>query len=67
MSEKGREMDRRTFVKSTLATGAGVLLATSMGNFAWGKVGSDEELANLSLQELSTMIRSGEITSKKLV
>jgi aspartyl-tRNA(Asn)/glutamyl-tRNA(Gln) amidotransferase subunit A len=67
MSEKGREMDRRTFVKSTLATGAGVLLATSMGNFAWGKVGSDEELADLSLQQLSTMVRSGEITSKKLV
>lgn len=67
MSEKGREMDRRTFVKSTLATGAGVLLATSMGNVAWGKVGPDEELADLSLQQLSTMVRSGEITSKKLV
>jgi len=31
MSEKGSEMDRRTFMKSTLATGAGVLLATSLG------------------------------------
>jgi len=67
MSEKGSEMDRRTFMKSTLATGAGVLLATSLGDFAWGKVGSDEELAHLPLQQLEAMIRSGEINSKKLV
>jgi len=64
MSEKGSEMDRRTFMKSTLATGAGVLLATSLGDFAWGKVGSDEELAHLPLQQLEAMIRSGEINSK---
>jgi len=67
MSEKVTEMDRRTFMKSTLATGAGVLLATSMGDFAWGKVSSDEELADLSLQQLEMMIRNGEVTSKKLV
>jgi aspartyl-tRNA(Asn)/glutamyl-tRNA(Gln) amidotransferase subunit A len=67
MSEKAGEMDRRTFMKSTLATGAGVLLATSMGSFAWGKVGSDDELAGLPLQQLEAMIRSGETTSRKLV
>ena len=67
MSQKEKEMDRRTFVKSTLATGAGVLLAASVGDFAWGKAGSDEELAGLPLQKLEGMIRSGEITSKKLV
>lgn len=67
MSEKGNEIDRRSFMKSTLAGGAGVLLAASMGDFAWGKAGSDEELAGLPLQQLEGMIRRGEVTSKKLV
>jgi TAT (twin-arginine translocation) pathway signal sequence len=64
MSQKEKGMDRRTFVKSTLATGAGVLLAASVGDFAWGKTGSDEEIAGLPLQTLEGMIRSGEITHK---
>jgi aspartyl-tRNA(Asn)/glutamyl-tRNA(Gln) amidotransferase subunit A len=60
-------MDRRTFMKSTLAAGAGLAVAASMGDFAWAKSYSDAELADLSLYELSKMIRTGEITSKRLV
>jgi aspartyl-tRNA(Asn)/glutamyl-tRNA(Gln) amidotransferase subunit A len=67
VSEKGIEMDRRAFMKSTLGTGKGALLATSMGDFAWGKGSSDENLADLSLQQLEMMIRNGEVTSEKLV
>ena len=67
VSEKGIEMDRRAFMKSTLGTGTGVLLAASMGDFAWGKGSSDENLADLSLQQLEMMIRNGEVTSEKLV
>jgi aspartyl-tRNA(Asn)/glutamyl-tRNA(Gln) amidotransferase subunit A len=67
MSEENREMDRRTFMKSTLATGAGVLLAGSMGSLAWGKAGSDDELAGLPLQQLEAMVRNGEVSSKKHV
>jgi aspartyl-tRNA(Asn)/glutamyl-tRNA(Gln) amidotransferase subunit A len=67
MDEKGKKMDRRTFMKSTLAAGAGLAVAASMGDFAWAKSYSDAELADLSLYELSKMIRTGEITSKRLV
>jgi hypothetical protein len=68
MDKKGAKMDRRTFMKSTLAAGAGLAVAASMGDFAWGKKGySDADLADLSLYEQSKMIRTGEITSKRLV
>jgi Asp-tRNA(Asn)/Glu-tRNA(Gln) amidotransferase A subunit family amidase len=67
MDKKGAKMDRRTFMKSTLAAGAGLAVAASMGDFAWGKDYSDADLANLSLYEQSKMIRTGEITSKRLV
>jgi len=67
MDENGSKMDRRTFMKSTLAAGAGLAVAASMGDFAWGKGYSDAGLADLSLYEQSKMIRTGEITSKRLV
>lgn len=67
MKENSKGMDRRTFVKSTIAAGAGMALAASMGGFAWGKPGSNEEIAEMSLQQLSHMIRKGELTSRKLV
>ena len=67
MDKKVTKMDRRTFIKSTLSAGAGLAVAASMGNFAWGKGYSDEDLADLSLYEQSKMIRTGEITSKRLV
>jgi hypothetical protein len=67
MDEIEMKMDRRTFMKSTLAAGAGVAVAASMGNLAWGKSYSDSDLADLSLYELSKMIRTGEITSQRLV
>ena len=63
--EKG--IDRRTFMKTTLAAGAGLALTAGMSDFAWGKSLPDRDLADLSLYELCKMIRSGEITSKKLV
>ena len=64
---KGTAMDRRTFMKSTLAAGAGMALAASMGDLVWAKSGSEEEIADMSLQQLSQMIQSGELSSRKLV
>jgi len=49
MDKKGAKIDRRTFMKSTLAAGAGLAVAASMGDFAWGKGYSDADLADLSL------------------
>lgn len=67
MNEKVREMDRRTFIKSTLAAGAGLALTASMSDLAWGKSLSEGDIADLSLHQLSKMIRKGEMSSKKLV
>jgi len=67
MSDKSMGMDRRTFVKSSLAAGAGIALAASMGDLVWAKSSSEEEIADMSFQQLSQMIRSGELTSRKLV
>ena len=67
MDKKGAKIDRRTFMKSTLAAGAGLAVAASMGDFAWAKGYSDADLADLSLYEQSKMIRTGEVTSKRLV
>ncbi len=59
MDSKGREIDRRTFMKSTLAVGAGLAMTSSMGNVAWGKSSAAEDLADLSLYQLSKMILKG--------
>ena len=67
MNSKGKEMDRRTFMKATLAAGAGMALAGSMSHLAWGKSLTDGDLADLSLFQLSKMIRKRELSSKKLV
>lgn len=64
-NEKG--MDRRTFMKTTLAAGAGLALTATMSDLAWGKPLPGDELVDLSLYQLCKMIRSGEITSKELV
>ena len=65
-ADKGKEIDRRAFLKSSLAAGAGLALSGSMGHLVWGK-SSDAEIADLSLYQLSKMIRKGEINSKRLV
>lgn len=67
MDKKTGEMDRRTFLKSTLATGAGLALTGAMGGLAWGKTPSDGDIADLPLTDLSKMIQRGELTSKGLV
>jgi len=67
MDDKGKEIDRRTFIKTTMAAGAGVALTGAMGNLAWGKSLTDGDLADLSLFQLSEMIRKGELSSGKLV
>ena len=67
MDDKGKEIDRRTFIKTTMAAGAGVALTGAMGNLAWGKSLTDGGLADLSLFQLSEMIRKGELSSGKLV
>jgi len=65
MAMSFKEMDRRTFMKSTVAAGAGALLYTSIGNLAWAK--SDSEIADKSLQQLALMIRNGDLSSHELV
>ncbi len=67
MGENRREMDRRTFMKTSLTVGAGLALTASMNDLAWGKTSTGAELADLPLSQLSKMIRNGEISSKSLV
>jgi len=67
MRNNTERIDRRTFMKTTLAAGAGVALTGSINNLAWGKSPTDKNLADLSLFKLSKMIRKGELSSKKLV
>jgi len=67
MNSSGREMDRRTFMKTSLTVGAGLALTASMNDLAWGKTSTGAELADLPLSQLSKMIRNGEISSKLLV
>jgi len=67
MDRKVREVDRRTFLKSTLAAGAGFALTASVSDLVWGKSPSGSDLADLPLHQLSRMVRSGEINSKQLV
>ena len=67
MEAKSKEMDRRTFMKTTLVAGAGFALSASMKERAWGASSVEGELADLSLSELSRLIREGKITSKEIV
>ena len=67
MNDKMTEMDRRTFMKTTLAVGAGVGLAAQMKDVVWGESIPHSDLTDLPLFQLSKMIRSGEVNSKKLV
>jgi Asp-tRNA(Asn)/Glu-tRNA(Gln) amidotransferase A subunit family amidase len=61
------EIDRRTFLKTTAAVGAGVAFTGLMNDLVWGKSLPDDEIADLPLFQLSKMIRNGEISSKRLV
>ncbi len=67
MDKKSLDMDRRTFVKTALAAGAGLVLTGAMGDPAWGGAVSKDALAQRSLVELAKMIRNGETSSRKLV
>ncbi|MEW6141283.1 MAG: twin-arginine translocation signal domain-containing protein [Thermodesulfobacteriota bacterium] len=67
MKDMEGQIDRRTFVKSTLAAGALVALGSSVEEPAWAQSSSTPELADLPLTELSKMIRDGQITSRRLV
>lgn len=67
MNGQGKEMDRRTFMKTALAAGAGLAVTTHMSDLASGVQTTDADLADLSLKELSGMIRKGEISSTRLV
>ena len=67
MDKKTKEMDRRTFVKTTLAAGAGLVLTGAMGNLAWGGSSPQDILAQSSLFDLAKMIRNGETSSRELV
>lgn len=67
MNGKGKEIDRRTFMKTALAAGAGLAIATHMSDLSSGVQAADSDLTGLSLKELSEMIRKGEITSTRLV
>ncbi len=66
MNDNGKEMDRRTFMKTSVAVGTGLALTASMSDLISGAI-PDEELADLSLYQLSTMIQKGEVSSKELV
>ncbi len=67
MDGKEKTIDRRTFIKTTLAAGAGLALTSSMGNLAWGASSSGDALAQSSLYDLAKMIRNGETSSQELV
>ncbi len=68
MKEKGRGMDRREFIKTSLAAAGGLAVAAWAGDAAWGaETATSGGLADLSLFELSKKIHSREITSRQLV
>ncbi len=67
MKDDGKGMNRREFIHSGLAVAGGLAFTTSVENLAWGKSSTDEDLADLSLHQLSKMIRDGEISSKQIV
>ncbi len=63
----GNRMDRRDFLKTTLAAGAGLAISGSMAGLAFGGSSGNDLLAQKSLVDLAGMIRSGETTSTGLV
>jgi aspartyl-tRNA(Asn)/glutamyl-tRNA(Gln) amidotransferase subunit A len=67
MDEKGRGADRRTFMKDTPAAAAGLAVAAAASDRAWAKSVTSPDLADLSLADLSKMVRRGEITARRLV
>jgi Asp-tRNA(Asn)/Glu-tRNA(Gln) amidotransferase A subunit family amidase len=67
MKSRGSEMDRRTFVKTTLAAGAGLALTSSLNDLVWGSYAPDSGLADRPLVDLAKMIRNGDISSEKLI
>jgi len=67
MNDKIAEVDRRTFMKTTMTLGAGVTLAAQMKDLVWGESVRGSNLTDLPLSQLSKMIRSGEVNSKQLV
>jgi len=67
MEIKHGEMDRRTFMKSTLGAGVGLVLTTSTSDLALGKSATAGGFEDLSLYQLSKMVRNGEVSSKELV
>ena len=67
MSDQERGIDRREFIKTSLAAAGGLALTSLMGGWAWGKPSANGELADSSLYHLSKMIRTGEISSQQLV
>ena len=66
MNTNGKEIDRRTFIKTSMAAGAGLALMASMGNLVSGAMPGGD-VADLSLYQLSKMIQKGDISSKELV
>ena len=67
MERKDKNIDRRAFIKTTLAAGAGLALTNSVHNSAWGASSGEDILAETSLYDLANMIRNGETSSRKLV
>ncbi len=67
MDEDEKEIDRRTFMKDALATTSGLVMAAATSDWAWARSAANPDLADLSLADLSKMVRRGEITSKRLV
>ena len=67
MDANEKEIDRRTFMKSALAASTGLAVAAATSDWAWAKSAASPDLADLSLADLSKMVRRGEITSKQLV
>lgn len=67
MNIKKTEMDRRTFMKTSLAIGTGLALSSSIDDMVFGKSPPEAELADLPLHQLSKMIQTGKITSKEIL
>jgi len=67
MSNEKHLMDRRTFIASSLAAGAGFALAASMGKASWAGMTSGQDQADLPLVELAGLIRRGELSSQGLL